>query len=60
MIGRTLRGTTVYRPGPATVRLGAEVVAVTDRSDDVRFSVPLYTQAEAARYLDMASSTFRN
>ncbi|WP_159029816.1 DUF433 domain-containing protein [Streptomyces marincola] len=29
-----------------------------DQSADVRFSVPLYTQAEAAGYLDMASSTF--
>jgi len=27
--------------------------------DDVRFSVPLYTQAEAAQYLGMAPSTFR-
>ncbi|MGW2524879.1 DUF433 domain-containing protein [Streptomyces sp. NPDC001617] len=33
---------------------------MADRSEDVRFSVPLYTQAEAASYLDMASSTFRN
>jgi uncharacterized protein (DUF433 family) len=36
------------------------VVVVDERSADVRFSVPLYTQAEAAAYLDMASSTFRN
>ncbi|WP_327430497.1 DUF433 domain-containing protein [Streptomyces sp. NBC_01236] len=28
-------------------------------SEDVRFSVPLYTQAEAAGYLDMAPSTLR-
>ncbi|MGC9667151.1 DUF433 domain-containing protein [Planosporangium sp. 12N6] len=26
---------------------------------DLRFSVPLYTQAEAARYLDMPATTFR-
>jgi uncharacterized protein (DUF433 family) len=26
---------------------------------DVRFSIPLYTQAEAARYVDMPASTFR-
>jgi uncharacterized protein (DUF433 family) len=26
---------------------------------DVRFSIPLYTQSEAARYLDMPASTFR-
>ena len=26
---------------------------------DVRFSVPLYSQAEAARYVDMPPSTFR-
>lgn len=30
-----------------------------DTGDDVRFSVPLYTQAEAAQYLGMAPSTFR-
>lgn len=30
-----------------------------DERDDVRFSVPLYTQAEAAQYLGMAPSTFR-
>lgn len=28
--------------------------------DDVRFRVPLYTQAEAARYLDMPPTTFRS
>lgn len=28
-------------------------------SDDVRFGVPLYTQTEAAHYLDMPPSTFR-
>ncbi|MFC6057062.1 DUF433 domain-containing protein [Streptomyces pratens] len=33
---------------------------MTDRMDDVRFSVPLYTQAETAGYLGMAPSTFRN
>lgn len=32
---------------------------MASRCDDVRFSVPLYTQTEAARYLDMAPSTFR-
>ena len=36
------------------------MVEVTDHMDDVRFSVPLYTQAETAAYLDMAPSTFRN
>ncbi len=31
---------------------------VAARSDDVRFSVPLYTSAEAARYLDVQPNTF--
>ncbi|WP_415941447.1 DUF433 domain-containing protein [Streptomyces sp. 067-1] len=33
---------------------------MTDQGEDVRFSVPLYTQKEAARYLDMAPRTFGN
>ena len=41
-------------------KTGGEVRDVADHSEDVRFSVPLYTQAEAAGYLDMAPSTFRN
>lgn len=33
---------------------------MASNAEDVRFTVPLYTQAEAASYLDMAPSTFRN
>ncbi len=34
-------------------------MVATKADADVRFSVPLYSQAEAARYVDMPASTFR-
>lgn len=36
------------------------MVAVAVTEDDVRFAVPLYTQTEAAHYLDMPPTTFRS
>jgi uncharacterized protein (DUF433 family) len=48
-------GSSVRRASAATVNIVVTARAATD----VRFTVPLYSQAEAARYVDMPASTLR-